>query len=67
MVAHSETWLLSDHPVCDAKVGFAKIFLMPQPPLLTRPHKEGTTLAQKTFSKKQAMTPLYPVSLCFHR
>jgi hypothetical protein len=30
------TWLVSDHPVCGAKVGFAKIFLMPQPPLLTR-------------------------------
>src|SRR5689334_10415120 len=27
---------LSDHPVCGAKVGFAEIFLMPQPPLLTR-------------------------------
>jgi hypothetical protein len=38
---------VSDHPVCGAKVGFAKIFLMPQPPLLTRPHEEGTTLAQK--------------------
>jgi hypothetical protein len=32
----SETWLVSDHPVCGAKVGFAKIFLTPQPPLLTR-------------------------------
>jgi hypothetical protein len=27
---------LSDHPVCGTKVGFAEIFLMPQPPLLTR-------------------------------
>jgi len=27
---------VSDHPVCGAKVGFAEIFLMPQPPLLTR-------------------------------
>jgi hypothetical protein len=27
---------VSDHPVCGAKVGCAKIFLMPQPPLLTR-------------------------------
>jgi hypothetical protein len=25
-----------DHPVCGAIVGFAEIFLMPQPPLLTR-------------------------------
>src|SRR5689334_576492 len=30
------SWLVSDHPVCGAKVGFAEIFLMPQPPLLTR-------------------------------
>ena len=35
-VAHNESWLVSDHPVCGAKVGFAEIFLMPQPPLLTR-------------------------------
>jgi hypothetical protein len=27
----------SDHPVCGTQVGFAEIFLMPQPPLLTRP------------------------------
>jgi hypothetical protein len=27
---------LSDHPVCGTKVGFAEIFLMPQPPLLTK-------------------------------
>ena len=27
---------MTDHPVCGAKVGFAKIILMPQPPLLTR-------------------------------
>jgi len=31
-----EEWLVSDHPVCGAKVGFAEFFLMPQPPLLTR-------------------------------
>ena len=36
MVAHTETWLVSDHPVCGAKVGFAEICSMPQPPLLTR-------------------------------
>ena len=30
------TWLVSDHPVCGAKVGFAKIFLTPQPRLLMR-------------------------------
>jgi hypothetical protein len=28
--------LVSDHPVCGAKVGSADIFLTPQPPLLTR-------------------------------
>jgi len=27
---------VSDHPVCGAEVGCAEIFLMPQPPLLTR-------------------------------
>jgi hypothetical protein len=27
---------VNDHPVCGAKVGFAELFLMPQPPLLTR-------------------------------
>jgi hypothetical protein len=36
VVAHTETLLLSDHPVCGAKVGFAEIFLMPQPPLTRR-------------------------------
>jgi hypothetical protein len=36
VVAHTVTWLVSDHPVCGAKVGFAEIYLMPQPPLLTR-------------------------------
>jgi hypothetical protein len=28
--------LVIDHPVCGIKVGFAEIFSMPQPPLLTR-------------------------------
>jgi hypothetical protein len=36
VVAHTETLVVSDHPVCGAKVGFADFFLMPQPPLLTR-------------------------------
>jgi len=36
VVAHTETLLVSDHPVCGVKEGFAEIFLMPQPPLLTR-------------------------------
>ena len=36
VVAHTATVLVSDHPVCGAKVGFAEILLMPQPPLLTR-------------------------------
>jgi len=30
--------LVSDHPVCGAKVGFAEIFLMPP---ATPPHEEG--------------------------
>src|SRR5262249_61731607 len=29
VVAHTVTLLVSDHPVCGAKVGFADIFLMP--------------------------------------
>jgi len=36
VVAHTAMRLVSEHPVCGAKVGCAKIFLMPQPPLLTR-------------------------------
>ena len=36
VVGHTATVLVSDHPVCGAKVDFAEIFLMPQPPLLTR-------------------------------
>jgi hypothetical protein len=36
VVNHTKTLLVSDHPVCGAKVGFAEIFLMPQPPFLTR-------------------------------
>jgi hypothetical protein len=36
VVGRTEKWLVSDHPVCGAKVGFAEIFLTPQPPLLTR-------------------------------
>ena len=36
MQLNAETLLVSDHAVCGAKVGFAEIFLMPQPPLLTR-------------------------------
>src|SRR5215510_15040654 len=34
--SHEPAFGASDHPVCGAKVGFAEIFLMPQPPLLTR-------------------------------
>jgi len=36
VVAHTETCRVSDHPVCGAKVGFARFFFMLQPPLLTR-------------------------------
>src|SRR5262245_37586514 len=31
-----EAWLVSDHPVCRSKVGFADFLLMRQPRLLTR-------------------------------
>ena len=34
MVTHRVN--VSDHAVCGIKAGFAEIFLMPQPPLLTR-------------------------------
>jgi hypothetical protein len=36
VVAHKPLIVASDHPVCGTKVGFAEIFLMPQPPLLAR-------------------------------
>jgi len=36
VVAHTETCLVSDHPVCGGKVGLARFFFMPEPPLLTR-------------------------------
>jgi len=36
VVVRAKIFGVSDHPVCGAKVGFAEIFLMPQPPLLTR-------------------------------
>jgi hypothetical protein len=36
VIGYTDAWLESDHPVCGAKGGFAEIFLMPQPPLLTR-------------------------------
>jgi hypothetical protein len=36
VVARTGTLLVSDHPVCGFEVGYAEIFLMPQPPLLTR-------------------------------
>src|SRR5262249_37842718 len=36
VVAHTNHGSVSDHPGCGAKVGFAEIFLPPQPPLLTR-------------------------------
>jgi hypothetical protein len=53
VVRHDETLPLADHPVCGAreaqarqraaliKVGFAAVFLMPQPPLL---YQEGSCL-----------------------
>jgi len=36
VMGQQEMQLVSDHPVCGAKVGSAEILLMPQPPLLTR-------------------------------
>ena len=36
VVTHKSHFGVNDHPVCGANVGFAEIFLMPQPPLLTR-------------------------------
>jgi hypothetical protein len=36
VVAHKSRIGESDHSICGAKVGYAEIFLMPQPPLLTR-------------------------------
>jgi hypothetical protein len=56
VVGHTETWLVSDHPVCGAKVGFAEIFLMPQPPLL----EEGNVLARTAdqFVHKMGPSPI---------
>jgi hypothetical protein len=34
VVRHNETFRITDHPVCGAKVAFAAFLLMPQPPLL---------------------------------
>jgi hypothetical protein len=58
VVAHKSRFGVSDHPVCGTKVGFAEIFLMPQPPLLTR---RGMRLAQTPdpfihFSERSADT-----------
>ena len=39
VVRHTKRFVVPDHPVCGAKVGFAVFFLMPQPPLL---HQEGS-------------------------
>jgi len=35
-----EPWLVSDHPVCGAKVGFAEIFV---DAAATPPHEEGNS------------------------
>jgi hypothetical protein len=34
VVAHTKSWLVSDHPVRSNKGGFAAFFLMSRPPLL---------------------------------
>jgi hypothetical protein len=46
----------SDHPVCGTAVGFAKIFLMPQPPLLMRrgisaPGRPTGTISEFRFAR----------------
>ena len=46
VVRRDETLRLTDHPVCGAKVGFAAIFLMPQPPLL---YQEGNPYYKESF------------------
>ena len=38
VVRHTVTWLVSDHPVCGAKVSFAENFL---DAAATPPHEEG--------------------------
>ena len=40
VVAHTETLIVSDHPVCGAKVGFAENFL---DAAASPPHEEGNS------------------------
>ena len=45
------TWLVNDHPVCGAKVGFADFLVMPQPPLLPRTtNLNSSTLIEALFA-----------------
>src|SRR5262245_24017876 len=62
VVAHTETFLVTDHPVCaDSERG---LFLFGA---ATPPHEEGITLARKSFPKKQELTSrpsFVPLCLC---
>jgi hypothetical protein len=60
VVAHKSHFSVSDHPVRSTK-RLRSIFLYVAS---TPPHEEGTTLAQKVFSKKQAMTLFVSLCLC---
>ena len=57
-VAHTETLLFSTSPSAAFKVGFAEIFLMPQPPLLTEEgnsslHRHSATIYFRPRSSSQ--------------
>src|SRR5215472_3120967 len=54
VVAHKSHSGMSDHPVRSNKEASRHFLYVASTP----PHEEGTTLGQKVFSKKQAMTPL---------
>jgi hypothetical protein len=67
VVAHTETWLVSDHPVYGAKVGFAEIFL---DAAATPPHEYPITgrgqcnnrkeVGEYGFSENKVLTRLLP-------
>ena len=57
---------MSDHPVCGIKVGFAEIFLMPQPPLLTRRGLMPTQNLTIVSDSKSAAVGLNPLRKLRH-
>jgi hypothetical protein len=57
VVAQKSYFGVSDLPVCGAKVGFAEIFLMPQPPLLTR---RGMSWPEQWFDEQSKMSRSAP-------